>query len=279
MRDDPEMLIRYSRSVVKSIPRKRSRLAALLRVLPALQSADECVDVGTGSGGFALFFAKAARWTFVDTDEAHLAAARRMLDGVFILSNGESFLRNESRQFRLITTLGTMYYIQDHEQFFRLVRQRLLNDGHFVVSGDDIAASAFFGPLRRMLRLESPKGGRRDTPYKEFRRSLEAAGFVLELEARSTGPATLAFQTILDGVIALYLRARAIVISDKGSPGASPFPEERLLTQPLAGEPGRLRLKRFALLPLRTLSKLCEFLDNLFRFQQGYDYVICATPK
>jgi SAM-dependent methyltransferase len=248
---------------VKSIPRKNTRLRGVLEVLPHLTNGDRCLDIGTASAGFALFFATTGDWTFLEPDASHLRTAKRLLKGRFVEKDGETFLRDENQTFNLITALAVLYYIPNRKEFLDLVRQRLAAGGRFLVSGDDISCSPFFGVLRKTLGIEALDGGAHDLGYKDLRRILESAGVSVRCESHSTGPATLAFQTALDGLL--------VAFSQKNGPS-----ERGRLTLPLEGRPRRLQLKILALLGVRVVTEVVKLVDALFWFLPRYDYVICA---
>jgi SAM-dependent methyltransferase len=234
-----------------------------LEVFPPLAAEDRCLDIGTASGGFALFFAQIGNWIFVEPNADHICAARKMLKGNFIQTDGESFLREENQKFHLISALAILFFIPDKERFFGLVRDRLAPGGQFIVSGDENSGSSFFGPLRRALGIEAFTGGNHNVGYKDIRKFLEASGLGVRSVSRSTGPATMAIQTALDGLLMAFSRMDAKSKNYK-------------LTLPMTGETKRLRLKSLAHWPLRLLTEFCKLVDALLWFLPRYDYVICA---
>jgi SAM-dependent methyltransferase len=264
--------VKYFRTLVKSFPRKRSRLAALLTIMPPIAPMAKCLDIGTGSGGFALFYTETGDWTFVEPNAQHIAAASKILSGNFVQSDGVTFLRDTAASFDVITTIGTLYYIPDRPVFFALVRERLRQGGHFVVSGDDLPASSVFYPLRRALGIIELDGGVADAHSRNVKAELAAAGLQIQRELRSTGVATMTFQTILDAALALWLRAQRRLSSNPGKA------QKDLMTIPVSAETKEPRLKRFWHLPLRAATELCWFVDQVFWFLPNYDYVIWAQP-
>lgn len=260
---DTNLWARYSRSLVKSIPRKNTRLTGVAEVFPSVVEEDQCLDIGTASGGFALFFATTGKWIFVEPNAEHIRAAKKILRGSFVQTDGESFLLEGAQKFNLITALAILYFIPDFQRFFGLVRARLLAGGHFIVSGDDVAASGFFGPLRRALGIEAFTGGCHAIGFAEVQRCLEAAGLRIRNVSRSTGPATLAFQTVLDGLLVAFSRLNSKSKKDR-------------LTLPVAGEVKKLSIKRLTHFPIRLLTEFLKLVDALFWFLPRYDYVICA---
>jgi SAM-dependent methyltransferase len=262
--------VKYFRTLVKSFPRKRSRLAGLLKIMPPIAPKAKCLDIGTGSGGFALFYAETADWTFVEPNGQHIAAANKVLRGNFVQSDGVTFLRDTTAAFDVITTIGTLYYIADRPIFFALVRQRLRQGGHFIVSGDDLPASSVFYPLRRALGIIELDGGTPEAQSKKVKAELLAAGLQIQREVRSTGAATMAFQTLLDALLVFWIRAHRRSAS---SPSRA---RKDLLTIPVSAETKEARVKRFRYLPLRAATEFCSLLDKALWFLPRYDYVIWA---
>lgn len=251
---EPSGVGRLYISFAKSSPRKTEKRRAVLSCMPPVNADDACLDIGTGHGGLAHFFARRGTWTFLDVMPDRLAVARTILRGEFACEAALAYLARP-RAFRLITCIDAIQYIDlDIDKVVQAIHRRLEPGGFFLVSAENERPDDAVVRLRRRLGVEAAAGYLVNPDEPAMRRSLRTAGFRIARNTNYCGPLTLAAQTMLD-----------LVAMRSGDGG------DRLTGEI---EEGRLGLKLAASRVLSGLSLAVGTVDRTLKGLPRYGYVL-----
>lgn len=250
-------------AMVKGVPRKNSKLDAVLKVVPNIDDDHRCLDIGVGSGGLAYYYSTSGRWTFLEPNQEHLEAAKKLLNGKFVLSEGETYLKSGTDKYDLVVGIAILFFFPDQISFFSDIRKRLSANGKLVITGDNTEKALLFGKIRNFLGIYSATGGTHRVDYNYVKANLVAAGFEIQNESFSCGPVTLALQTVLDAITVQLGRMKGAKGNDQ-------------LTIPVQGKKSGNKMKLVALTILRLVSEITKFIDSYIVVKPKYEFAITA---
>lgn len=247
-----------ARKIAVCSPRKRSKLKAILRMIPFVESSAGCLDIGTAHGGLAYYFTKSGSWTYLDFDASNLQVASTILKGQFYNGDAVQFLASK-HTFELITCIDTIMYIEDPALFLRNVHSSLAPNGQFLISGTYANDRSILIKLRRLLGLEEALKFRTNPNFEEVKKMVVGADLALSDSADFCGVFTEALQTLLDFYSVKNVKKNDLTLQLSEMEHALPSPV-------------LLRL-------LRGASLICSALDTLSPFRRKFGFLILAGKK
>jgi ubiquinone/menaquinone biosynthesis C-methylase UbiE len=246
--------------IASKTPRKNSKLHSILKNLPAIQSSEKCLDIGTAHGGLAFYFTKIGNWSFVDNDPDNLDIARMILKGKFFSQDANSFLESNG-DFSLITCFDTLMYFENTEEILNKFYRSLLINGRIAITGTEAKERNILIRIRSHYGLEKAHQFKVQLNAGVMRSKLESVGFDIETNSTFCGFFTELLQTILDYITSRkHLNQKGLVpnltkIDDGGMP------------------------KLWQLNAINFFSLLCRGLDYLLPFSTKFGYLIIAKKS
>jgi len=181
-----------------SVPLKAGRLKAIRECLPFIDETAECLDIGTGHGGMAAFYATQGNWTFVEKVQERVDTARRFLRGSFECRDALEYLTTTTRKFHFISCVETIMCIPDTPRVLAELDRILLPGGSILLTGRSDTNQHALIRWRRRLKIEGALGKICDPSDTELSAHFKSRGYQVAASTLYFGPVSQIFQTLLD---------------------------------------------------------------------------------
>ncbi len=171
-------LSKYNLAFARSGPTKYARYRILKKISRSIAKNEKCLDLGTGKGALAYYYAQSGHWTFVDNLETRITAAKTLLRGDFVVSTAQDYAKNTTTTFDHIFLVEVIYYIPQFEIFLQSLIQSINANGRMILTSIvDTDRVDKLTRLRARLRVDGTADHQSQISHSLLVRFFESSGF------------------------------------------------------------------------------------------------------